>query len=289
MNEPRLSTGTRLASMFLDHIIMSIIAVFFFLPRMIQFFITTISYEPDLIINPRRPLLYISFLGLSLYFCKDIVNGRSLGKRILKLQVVDNSTGQVASPLQYFVRNLFCIIWPIEVLVTLNNPNRRIGDRVAGTKVIVYDPKLTPQSTFSISKAVLPLILSFAFVWIVTWSISRLQESVFQPDYTESSYNDAESTALEKALNDSLSRYLSASVKMYHRTNKPDTWFVSIVYDLKENYLQMPAELDQIKRNTLAILDSRYSEGSYTGRLRYFYRSGAGIRSVYEQIGRIPK
>lgn len=52
---------------------------------------------------------YLGILGLALYFCKDIINGRSLAKRLLKLQVVDNTTGEVASPMQCFVRNLFVL------------------------------------------------------------------------------------------------------------------------------------------------------------------------------------
>jgi uncharacterized RDD family membrane protein YckC len=75
---------------------------------------------------------------LIVYFLKDSFYGRSLAKRITKLQVVNNATGEPASIARGFIRNVFIIMWPVEVLVSLFNPQRRIGDYVAGTKVVTY-------------------------------------------------------------------------------------------------------------------------------------------------------
>ncbi len=98
--------------MLLDHLFMTMIAMVFFIPGMISGFADAFNVSHE----QTRPNFmgggfgYLSMLGFAIYFCKDCINGRSIAKRILKLQVVDNSTGQVASPLKCFIRNMFIII-----------------------------------------------------------------------------------------------------------------------------------------------------------------------------------
>jgi len=69
---------------------------------------------------------------------KDIFSGRSVGKRQFGLQVHNNSGGP-ASRFQCLVRNLTVVIWPIELIVVLINPNRRLGDFIAGTRVTHFE------------------------------------------------------------------------------------------------------------------------------------------------------
>ncbi len=144
MDNRPISVGTRLGTMLLDHLFMTIIAMVFFLPTMISGFLDAfkISHEQTDFNFMEGPMKYFGMFGFALYFCKDIISGRSIAKRILKLQVVDNKTGQVATPLQCFVRNIFCVLWIIEVIVAMTNTSRRLGDRVAGTKLVYYDPAL---------------------------------------------------------------------------------------------------------------------------------------------------
>ena len=85
-------------------------------------------------------LIFYYQLALYFFFCKDCINGRSIAKRVLKLQIIDNKTGESASALKCFIRNIFIIIWPVEGIVALINPSRRIGDYVAGTKLVPFDP-----------------------------------------------------------------------------------------------------------------------------------------------------
>ena len=123
IDNKQISVGTRLGTMILDHFFMTMIAMVFFIPGMISGFSDAfkVSHEQT---NPNfmgGTLGYIGMFGFALYFCKDIINGRSIAKRILKLQVVDNSTGQPASPLKCFVRNLLCVLWPLEVIVEMTN------------------------------------------------------------------------------------------------------------------------------------------------------------------------
>src|SRR5687767_6783787 len=99
-NKP-ISAGTRIATMLLDHVLMTVIAMVFFIPGMISGSsdVFKVSHEQTDFNFMEGPMKYIGIFGLALYFCKDIINGRSIAKRIIKLQVVDNNTGQVATPL----------------------------------------------------------------------------------------------------------------------------------------------------------------------------------------------
>ena len=73
-------------------------------------------------------------LALGLYLNKDFFNGRSLAKRLFKLQVVD-AGGLPASELRCFVRNVTFFLWPLEVLVLLMGRHDRLGDGLARTHV----------------------------------------------------------------------------------------------------------------------------------------------------------
>ena len=131
--QPRLVT--RLVSMLLDHIFMCVITI---VPMWIIVFM---SMAGDATPEPMGAVFQFAFLGiLILYFLKDSFQGRSAAKRMMKLQVVDLKTGMPASAGQCFVRNLPIILWPIEVIMTLVNRQRRMGDYIAGTKVVNYDP-----------------------------------------------------------------------------------------------------------------------------------------------------
>jgi uncharacterized RDD family membrane protein YckC len=113
MNPHPVNAGIRLSTMLLDHIFMTLIAMIFYVPVMIANLATgfRLDHDQDDADFMSGPMVYVGLFGFALYFCKDMFNGRSISKRILKLQLVDNKTGEVASPLQCLVRNLFCIIW----------------------------------------------------------------------------------------------------------------------------------------------------------------------------------
>ncbi|GEP98890.1 hypothetical protein CCY01nite_51500 [Chitinophaga cymbidii] len=123
-------------------------------------------------------MFYFSLLGFAIYFCKDSINGRSIAKRILKMQVVDNRTGRPASPLQCVVRNLFCILWPVEVLVTFGSPDRRIGDMVAGTRVDEFDPANVAQGKSSLKMLITGLLFAYGVILLITMVMALLTPSL---------------------------------------------------------------------------------------------------------------
>jgi uncharacterized RDD family membrane protein YckC len=145
MIETKVKTETRLISWVADLMIMSIpFIILSIIPSKINDQINQLNskYHPFASNEFTDMVFYMSLLGFSMYFCKDSINGQSIAKFFFKLKVVDNKTGKSASPLQCLVRNIFCIIWPIEAIVTLINTNgRRIGDIVAGTRVVYHDSR----------------------------------------------------------------------------------------------------------------------------------------------------
>ncbi len=130
-----MTAGKRIGAMLLDHIVMTFVIMIIALPTMMAKFNNAFGDEP---LTPKGGIdwsLILMCFGMALYFNKDMIQGKSIAKRALKQEVVDIKTGEVASSLKCFVRNLTIAIWPIEVIVVLISPARRIGDFMAGTRV----------------------------------------------------------------------------------------------------------------------------------------------------------
>lgn len=120
----------RISSMLLDHVFMTIVIV------PIGILIFAIGFQFPEYLNKWFGF-GLMFFPFFIYLNKDVLKGKSPAKRILGYQVIDRKTGRSANELQCFIRNLtICIIWPIEVVVGFINPERRIGDYLANTKVI---------------------------------------------------------------------------------------------------------------------------------------------------------
>ncbi|WP_165021087.1 RDD family protein [Dysgonomonas sp. ZJ279] len=124
MNIEKANSLQRFKSIFFDLILLIIISV--------PLVVTILFFRFD------DNLLYQTFILSVLYTCllsKDLIGGQSIGKRICKLQIVnvDNSS---ASSLKLILRNVLFLIWPIEFIIILINPERRFGDLLFNTKVI---------------------------------------------------------------------------------------------------------------------------------------------------------
>jgi uncharacterized RDD family membrane protein YckC len=115
--------NTRLASIVIDQAVM--------------IFLCSMSVAPAaFLVEGLSPFLseaydYLALSAPTMYLCKDIVDGRSIGKRLLNLQIVNEGDRQAASPARCVVRNVTLLIWPIELLIALLNPSSRLGDRLA--------------------------------------------------------------------------------------------------------------------------------------------------------------
>lgn len=149
--------------MLIDHFIMTIICVF------IMGFGIGAAIFVDYLWNDSWIIFVIIavivLLAFSLYLNKDLLRGQSPAKRILNLQVIDNKTGQIASPLKCLARNLIFPIWIVEIPFIFINPQRRLGDYIANTRIEIENRELDSGKNFrSISTA---LILGGLYFYVI--------------------------------------------------------------------------------------------------------------------------
>lgn len=159
------SVAQRLISMFVDHVIMTFtIALGCCIISLPILLLSATKINSEIDILGGGFLAITAFFLFSLYFNKDILNGQSPAKKILRLQVVDRATNEAANPLRCLLRNLTILIWPIEVIVILFSPSQRLGDKIANTKVVILDDtkEKKPLHKKEVFKALLTGIIMLA-------------------------------------------------------------------------------------------------------------------------------
>lgn len=281
-NPTSVSSGSRFASMFLDHIIMSIAIAIICIPAMFSTFFNAfqMSHEDQDIDMFGGKLIYFSLLGFALYFCKDAIDARSPGKRIFKTQVVNNSDGLPASPIKCLVRNIFCIFWPIELIVTLFSPTRRIGDLVAGTKVQPFQPGVNYSPDFK--KIGLSVILAYAIMLACFYPFLAFNESHKPKNilYVKESFNQVESTKLDKVISDSLG--IKSDSRVYDKVEGEKVKYISVIVTLDQNLLNNDADYNNLKTKFEPVLASVYPDSTFTGRVKFVYKTGNSMQTRIE-------
>ncbi|GLU53128.1 RDD family protein [Dyadobacter frigoris] len=281
-NPSTVSAGSRLASMLLDHFIMSMIAVSFSIPAMISTFSNAFetSHDQQDIDVFGGNFFFFSLIGFALYFCKDAIDARSPGKRILKTQVVNNSDGLPASPVKCMVRNIFCVLWPIELVVTIISPSRRIGDFVAGTKVVPFENESAYKPDYS--KLGLSVILAYGIMIAVSYPFIVLNES-FKPktiQYVKESFNQAESTNLDKVISDSL--HIKSDSKVYDKIEGEDLKFISVIVNLDDNLLSNDSDYNNLKSKFIPVLANVHPDSTFVGRIQFVYKTENSMQTRVE-------
>ena len=138
--------------MLLDHFAMTFILVPFLIITFIVLQLILGDSYFELIGTNTRLTSFIFISILIIYFLKDSYRGKSIGKRVIGLQVINRTTNKPANELQCFVRNLIIPIWPLEVLITMFSPSIRLGDLLANTKVIVAEKEKLSTISSDIKK-----------------------------------------------------------------------------------------------------------------------------------------
>ena len=126
----KASLESRVTAFIIDVIIISLIIT---IPTFFLFFYIG-RYVYDLMM---MMFLFLLFAPPFLYSLKDVINGQSIGKRFAKIAVRDNADiSQKPSLAKLFMRNIFILIWPLDVLVFVcSKQKKRIGDRLSNTDV----------------------------------------------------------------------------------------------------------------------------------------------------------
>jgi uncharacterized RDD family membrane protein YckC len=86
-------------------------------------------------------LLQISTLVFFLYlFFEDALGGQSIGKRVMRIAVVGATSRRPCNLFQSLIRNLSILVFSVfDVLMIVGNKKLRLGDRIAGTIVVVEE------------------------------------------------------------------------------------------------------------------------------------------------------
>lgn len=151
----------RLKSMLLDHFI---VCFTIFPPIIIP---KLIGIEMSIWLDE---ILMLLIFGI--YLNKDFLQGRSAAKRILGQIVIDNRTKKPANEIKCAIRNFTDIFWILEVMVVIFYPNKRIGDMIAGTKVVRTDKVEIKSMIKDFQKAnkinwILSLGIALFYIWII--------------------------------------------------------------------------------------------------------------------------
>ena len=166
------SKKRRIAAFLIDHFVITFLIVtilfLFFGEGLIN------GDNPEQII----PIFFTILIpGFILYFGKDSYQGMSLGKWIMGIRVYDEQNlNGVPSFSRLFLRNIFLIIWPIELIIMVTNEQkRRLGDKVAKAVVVKNPTKSSkvPRIMALISVA----MLFFLFVFFIVGSTMKKSDA----------------------------------------------------------------------------------------------------------------
>lgn len=284
MNDRKeVNIAIRLASMLIDHIIMTFILIAPFIPLIIveiksAFVVSHEEVKPDL------SLFFSLFaVAFSLYFNKDFFGGRSLAKRLLKFQILVHRNDEVAGPIRCLIRNLTIIIWPVEIILSIINPNRRLGDYIAGTRLEVYD-----SAAHSGKKSFISILSSIFIVLVFTymlellfskWKNSWSEEEVY---YVAESFNQKESKELSSLLSNKFRYYCdSTDVRVYDKTKSGDLKYVSVLFYSKSPYSLENFELQKLKNKLKDTISLKFPPETYMLKGKIIYRSLRELKVHY--------
>lgn len=144
--------GMRIGAFIIDHLIIVGVLVY----PLILFLFSHIQSNPAKEWTMFPVLMLIAFF---VYCIKDIIKGKSLGKRAMGLAVRSSvDTSDIPSVSKLFLRNILTFAWPIEFLVLICGEKKmKLGDQIAGTNV--YRVSKKPPIVI----IVVPVILTIIF------------------------------------------------------------------------------------------------------------------------------
>lgn len=108
------------------------------LPCLIYLFLFFDYFEQPTLKNIGFFLIYVLLFLLQpvVFVLKDVIfKGRSIGKRIFGLYVLNKNTNELASIKQRIIRNLFFFMYPIDAIVLIFT-KESIGDKIVNTIVV---------------------------------------------------------------------------------------------------------------------------------------------------------
>jgi len=250
MEKSNISAGSRLGSMFLDHVIMCFLSMIIVAPVFFIGFDKSFYEEANGFTNNISLTLFFAILAISLYFNKDAFQGKSLAKRVFNQEVINIKTNEIASPLKCLLRNITIILWPIEVIAVMISPSRRLGDLIAGTRIAPISQQPVSNATINLKDILIAIVISYAILFLGSFLIKdKVYDGAFDNSkFDKSTYNQGLSTQIENAVNDSNKLYLQDSqIKVYDRIENDTVKYVSGTFYLNENYIANDSQFEEVK------------------------------------------
>jgi len=272
----KVTIGLRLASMLVDHFAMTFIMMIIVMPAFAVSMYDAFNLDHDPTNFGMGSMSFLMLFGFSAYFNKDIFNGRSPAKRILKLQVIDINTGEVANPLKCMARNLTIIFWPIEVIFVFINPQRRLGDLIAGTKIEYnQSPK---KLKIDWSKFSIALLIAVGFSFLVSLPFSILSSSLNTEKiaYLEDSFNPIESEQTNILFTERLGGILKkADFRIYNQIENDDRQYVAgiLYFKNKDDY----ENFEEFENQISDLLTDNFSLSNNLCFLKFVYKESGSV------------
>jgi len=187
--------------------------------------------------------------------------------------------------MQCFIRNITLFILPVEVIVALVRPDRRIGDKIAGTKLVIDNPETNNQGDRSFKKYILPLVSAYALFIVLTFFLGKINFNIPQTRFVANTYNASKAKAMEKILTENFSQYYTVSVKFYDSIENSKLKYVSVICSFKDPYLGDLEQTGHIGSQTIEQIYALYPQYFINGLVQYVYRSGNTMTRWNEVIG----
>lgn len=127
MNTKRIIAG--FIDLLITCIIQGILFSLLFIKPMLEF-----GYNGN-IFDAITGCLIITYCSMSFMIIRDIIGKRSVGKVIMKLEIVNKNDKKESNILRRLLRNITWLFGPLDILVFLIT-QERIGDKIAKTNVI---------------------------------------------------------------------------------------------------------------------------------------------------------
>lgn len=147
----------RFAAFCIDHMLIGLSMVFVILFGM--------DFEKGNMDDFMRIAMIAILFGILLTTVKDCVNGVSPGRWLLRLTVRNvGNHNEIPAIEKLMLRNVFTVIWPLELLFLLFG-GRRIGDIAAETDVVLYPDKRSLTKRMAVTA--IPVIILIGFMSLV--------------------------------------------------------------------------------------------------------------------------
>ena len=126
----------RIIAMFIDWNLSGIPALIYSL-----FFLSLVNHFPQAVGFAVIPFpFFVISLPLIFVYRDVIFRGQSIGKRILKLKIVDLETRDLPLQSKLIRRNVFFFILPVEIILIIIK-NQTIGDMITNAPILKKDKK----------------------------------------------------------------------------------------------------------------------------------------------------